>query len=248
MTYFKSIFKNKLKFNTRLGIAMILLIGIPRFIIVLQANATGNYSYTSMIFVFMMLIPLLLLNKNGRRFIGINKTDKIMALVYSFSLGIIMCLLVFLMGILLYGHTDSNWFVYISNSYRTNLPDDLTGVRFIYFAIFGSISMFFSPIGEELMYRGFIHQCFEQRFGSQGASRIDSAAFAITHLAHFGILYTITGWIIKPIPAIIWILAMYFVSRVFFFCRKKSASILGAIIAHAGFNLAMTYFIFYFIL
>lgn len=171
-----------------------------------------------------------------------------MSLGYCFLLGIMMCLLVFLTGILLYGYTESNWFAYISNSYSTILPEDLAGVRFMYFAIFGAISMFFSPIGEELMYRGFIHECFEETYGPQGASRIDSAAFAITHLAHFGILYSATGWIIKPFQAILWILAMYLVSRVFFFCRQKSASILGAILAHAGFNLAMTYFIFYFIL
>ncbi len=196
----------------------------------------------------MMLIPFLLLNKNGRRYIGIIKTQRIKALVYCFFLGVVMCLPIFLTGLFFYGNSDSNWFVYISNSYRTVLPEDLEGARFMFFAIFGSISMFFSPIGEELMYRGFIHQCFERRYGSQGASRIDSAAFAITHLAHFGILYTAAGWIFKPLPAILWMLAIYFVGRVFFFCRKKSGSIAGAVLVHAGFNLAMTYFIFYFLL
>ncbi len=248
MTYFKSIFNNHLKFYPLLGIGLILLIGIPRFIIVLQANATGNYRYTSMIFVFMILLPFLLLNRDGRRYIGIEKTKKITALAYCFALGMAMCLMVFLTGMFFYGDSNSNWFVYISNSYHNILPGDLSGVRFSYFAIFGLISMVFSPIGEEIMYRGFIHRCFEGRYGATWASRIDSAAFAITHLAHFGIIYTASGWVIKPLPAILWMFAIFLVGRVFFHCRNRSGSILGAVVAHAGFNLAMTYFIFYYIL
>jgi membrane protease YdiL (CAAX protease family) len=41
---------------------------------------------------------------------------------------------------------------------------------------------------------------------------------------------------------------MFLASRIFFFANKKSGSILGAIISHAAFNLAMMYFIFYQIL
>lgn len=248
MNYFKSIFKNRLRFNPLLGIVLILLLGIPRFILVLHANTTGNYRYTSLIFVFMMIIPFLLLTRIGRRQIGIVKTKKIASLVYSIGLGIALCLPVALLGYLLYGYTESNWFAYIAKSYQSILPEDLTGQRFTYFLIFALISMIFSPIGEELMYRGFIHRCFEGRYGSRRASYIDSAAFAITHLAHFGILYTATGWIVKPIPALLWMLLMFVVSRVFFYCRIRAASISGAIFSHAGFNLAMIFSIFYFIL
>jgi len=38
------------------------------------------------------------------------------------------------------------------------------------------------------------------------------------------------------------------ICQLFTYARIKSGSILGAIIAHAGFNLAMIYFIFYHIL
>jgi hypothetical protein len=44
---------------------------------------------------------------------------------------------------------------------------------------------------------------------------------------------------------LIWVLAMFFVSILFFLFRKYSDSLLGAIICHAGFNLGMIYCIFY---
>ena len=196
----------------------------------------------------MWILPFILLNRKGRRHIGLRKTKKRRSLVYSFLIGIVICIPVFLLGYLLYGTEDSNWFVYISRSYSGGLPKDLTNVKHLYFAIFALISMVFSPIGEELMYRGLIHQCFEGKYGHKKASEIDSTAFALTHLAHFGILFTASGWIFRPIPAFLWVVCTFFVSRVFFLCKQRSDSLLGAILCHAGFNLAMTYFIFYFIL
>ena len=248
VSYFRSAFSHYLRFSPFWGLFFILFIGIPRFMIVLGANATGQYNYTSLIFVFMWLLPFILLNKEGRKKIGIVKTKKPWYLVYSLLVGTLICIPVFLLGNGLYGMSESNWFVYISRSYAGALPSEFGNERFIYFAIFAGISMIFSPIGEELMYRGFIHQCFEEKYGPNRASQIDSLAFALTHLAHFGILFTATGWVFKPIPALLWVICTYFVSRFFFFCKQKTASLGGAILCHAGFNLAMNYFIFYHIL
>ena len=248
MSYFRSFWSRFIEFDIPLGVFLILFIGIPRFYLVLQANATGSYNYTSAVFVAMWLIPFIFLNKKGRQLIGIKKTGKINWLVYSLAIGILGSIPLFLLGYILYGLGDSNWFVYISQSYRGGLPPDIDQHRFIYFSIFALTSMIFSPIGEEFMYRGFIHQCFEPKLGSRRASEIDSAAFALTHLAHFGIVFTAAGWIFKPVPAILWVISMFWISRCFFYVKQKSGSIWGAVLSHAGFNLGMTYFIFYFIL
>ncbi len=247
MVYFRFPFSKVMRFTTQWGIFFILLLGIPRFVVVLGANVTGNYNYTSLIFIAMWLLPIILLNKDGRTLIGIKKPRKFTSLVWSFLIGVLICIPVFLLGQTLYADQSTNWFVYISQSYKQALPQDLTDTRSLYFVIFASIAMVFSPLGEELMYRGFIHQCFEEEWGPNRASLIDSSAFALTHLAHFGILYTPDGWMFEPIPALLWVLCTFFASRVFFYCKRLSSSIAGAILAHAGFNLAMTYFIFYFI-
>ena len=248
MSYFRAFWGSFGHFNIRLGIFLILVIGIPRFIIVLDANASGSYQYTSMVFILMWILPFIFLNKAGRNSIGLKKATHVRWIFYAFVLGMLACIPLFALGYFLYGLEISNWFVYISRSYSGGLPADLTNVRFVYFCIFAITSMIFSPIGEEFMYRGFIHQCFETKLGSKRASEIDSAAFALTHLAHFGILYTASGWVFEPIPAILWVISLFWISRGFFFVKQKTGSLWAAVLAHAGFNLAMTYFIFYHIL
>lgn len=105
--------------------------------------------------------------------------------------------------------------------------------------------MIFSPIGEELLYRGVVHGSFVSKFGEGKASIFDSSAFALTHLAHFEIVYVLGIWHFLPVPALIWVLSMFAVSQLFFQCKQFCGSIWGAVIAHSGFNFMMMYLIFY---
>jgi hypothetical protein len=107
--------------------------------------------------------------------------------------------------------------------------------------------MTFSPFGEELFYRGLVHDSLKVNFGENKASIYDSLAFAITHLAHFGIVYNSDHWEFLFFPSLIWLAGIFLAGRLFYYCRRKTGSVLGAIFAHAGFNLAMMYLIFYFI-
>jgi len=246
----KNLFRfDKLKFNWQFGLTLILLFGIPRFLFVLEANRTGNYNFTSIIFILMWLTPFLLLKKEGRNSIGLKRPKNIKWLFHSFLLGISACTIIFFLGKYLYQDTIENWFVYISNSYRSIPVNGLKGDnKQIYFAIFAVIGMTFSPIGEELLYRGLIHQSFVPKFGNNMASILDSLAFATVHLAHFGIVYASSNLKILFIPSILWMTLMFLTSRLFYYCKCKTESIYGAIISHAGFNFAMTYYIFYHIL
>lgn len=246
----KTLFRfSQLKFNWQFGLTLILLFGIPRFLVVMEANQTGNYSFTSIIFVIMVLAPFVLLTKRGRRLIGIKGTNKFAWLGGSFVLGALVCTIVYLMGDLLFHDSIENWFVYISRSYSNIHVDVLRGDnQIIYFAMFALTGMTFSPFGEELLYRGLIHQSFVPKFGHNRASILDSIAFALVHLAHFGIVFADGSWSLLFVPAILWVTLMFFTSRLFYYCKLKAGSIYGAILGHAGFNFAMTYFIFYHIL
>ena len=237
-----------LQFNSSLGLTLIFLFGIPRFFIVLNANMTGSYGATSLIFISMWLVPFLLLKRDGRKQIGICKPKKYQWLIYAFVLGMVAAAIGYFIATFIYSHAIENWYVYISKSYRIT-PNQLQGSnRSIYFAIFAGTSMIFSPIGEELLYRGLIHESFVPQFGENKASIIDSSAFALTHLAHFGFVYTAGKWQFFLVPALLWVIFMFLTSRLFYFFRKKSGSIYGALLGHAGFNLTMTYFIFYHIM
>ena len=242
--YLNKFWQTKIYFNWMFGLALIVLMGIPRFIIVMRANVTGNYAYLSILFILMWFLPLIFMSKSGRRFAGIQRVQNKLWLVYSFLLGTGISTLVFLVGLWLFGDSVSNWFVYIGRAWS-----DAAGMSesqlLIYFIIAAVISMTFSPVGEELFYRGVIHASFQVNLGDNNASHIDSLAFALTHLAHFGIVFVNGSWRFLWLPALLWVVLMYLNSRAFFLCKQKSGSVTGAIFSHAGFNLAMMYFIFY---
>ena len=235
-------------YNWIFGLVLVLLFGIPRFIIVLHSNITGNYGKIGIIFLCMWLCPIVFLTRSGRRYIGIKKPVNYYWLLYSVIAGILLCGIMFAIGILLYKHSYSNWFVYIAKSYSASGIILTDSNRLTYFLIYSVTAMTFSPIGEELFYRGIVHGSFAGQFGEQKASIFDSLAFAITHLAHFGIVYVSGGWQFLFIPALLWMSGMFLTSRVFFICKEKTGSILGAILSHAAFNLTMMYFIFFHIL
>jgi membrane protease YdiL (CAAX protease family) len=154
----------------------------------------------------------------------------------------------FLVASTLYDNTINNWFVYISRSYPIASAGFPLDEKWSIFWVYALIGMIFSPIGEELFYRGLVHESFALQWGDRKASVVDSAAFALTHLAHFGIVYLSGTWEVLVLPGLLWIGLLFGTCIIFFFCRQKTGSILGAILSHAGYNFAMTYFIFFYVL
>ncbi len=237
--------QNIVKNNSVFGLVLVLLFGIPRFVIAMNSSVTGNYSKMGIIFLCMCLAPVIFLTKTGMKNIGIKKPASYSWLFFSSLLGAIICITIYAIGMLLYKHSVCNWFVYISKSYTAS-GIDLTGSnRHIYFLIYSLTAITFSPLGEELFYRGLVHGSFAVDFGEQKASVLDSLAFALTHLAHFGIVFISGSWHFLFIPALLWVISMFITSRIFFFCKEKTGSIWGAVISHAAFNLTMVYLIFY---
>lgn len=231
-------------FNWKFGLLLILVVCIPRFILVLNANVTGSYNSIALVMIVSALAPFIFLSKYGLKHIGFTKPQSFTSLLVSFCTGIIFSIVLYFLGDLLYGDTYSNWYKYIGKSY--NIPAEISlQDRKIYFFIFAFTGMVFSPIGEELFFRGIVHSAFAKSVGESKASIIDSTAFAVTHISHFGLVFFMNQWKFLTIPAIIWVLNMFLAGILFYYFRRKSKSILGAVVCHAGFNLGMTYCIFY---
>jgi uncharacterized protein len=231
-------------FNWKFGLFLILIVCIPRFILVLNANATGNYSYIGLIMAISAIVPFIFLNKYGLKQIGITKPAKYSRLLIAFASGLIASLILYLLGQLLYGHTFENWYTYIGKSY--NIPPGMDQRnKAIMFSIMALTGMTFSPIGEELFFRGIVHAAFAKSSGDRIAGVADGSAFALTHVAHFGLVFINSQWNFLPIPAFLWVIIMFFVSAMFFTFKKYSGSILGAMICHSAFNLGMIFSIFY---
>lgn len=76
------------------------------------------------------------------------------------------------------------------NAEHSAIPPAVGSVdRAIYFAIVALIGVTFSPIGEELLYRGVAQESFAAKLDTMKAALIDAAAFALVHLTHFGVVY-----------------------------------------------------------
>ena len=233
-------------FNWKFGLGLLLLVCIPRFILVLAANASGNYGSIGAIMVLSALCPFVFLTPFGRRKIGMTKPDRYSQLVAAFVVGIAFSGLLYAIGRMLYGTSFQNWYVYIGKSYKIPVGISPTDKATL-FTIVAITGMLFSPIGEELFFRGIVHASFAHSMGDKRASVVDSSAFALTHLSHFGLVFIDGQWRFLAIPAFIWVVGMFLVSRLFFGFKTASGSLLGAILCHAGFNLGMTYCIFYFL-
>jgi hypothetical protein len=148
------------------------------------------------------------------------------------------------MGQVLYGHSYENWYNYIGKSYK--IPVGITPKdKQVLFGIMAFTGMIFSLIGEELFFRGIVRTSFEKFIGEKKATMVDASAFALTHISYFGLVFINNQRQFFIIPTLIWVASMFFVSILFFLCKKYSGSILGAIVCHAAFNLGMIYCIFY---
>ncbi len=233
-------------FDWRFGLFLIITVCVPRFLLVLHANATGNYGSIGLIMAISAIAPFIFLSKNGREKIGITKPRKYNSLLIAFVFGLFASILLYFLGHSLYGNTYENWYSYIGKSYKIPIGINQADKK-ILFIIMALTGMTFSPIGEELFFRGIVHSSFEKSIGERKASIVDSSAFALTHISHFGLVYINNRWNFFTIPTIIWVTSMFFVSLLFFAFRKHSTSISGAITCHAAFNLGMIYCIFYLI-
>lgn len=240
--FWKGIFN----FNWKFGLFLILIVCIPRFILVLNANSSGDYSYIGLIMVISTVLPFVFLSKHGRKNTGITKFKSYKWLLIAFISGLIFSILLYFLGECLFGNSYENWYSYIGKSY--NIPSGINNHdKAIIFALMAFSGMTFSPVGEELFFRGIVHSSFAKSLGEKKATIINSSAFAITHISHFGLVFAFNQWHFLAIPTLIWTLSMFLVSILFTIFKKYNGSILGAMICHSAFNLGMIYCIFYLI-
>ena len=231
-------------FNWKFGLLLILLICLPRFILVLQANSSGSYGSIGVIMVISAIAPFIFLCKYGRQQTGITKPQKYRWLFIAFASGLGSSILLYFLGEILYGSSFENWYVYIAKSYK--IPPGIDShTKAILFSVMALTGMTFSPIGEELFFRGIVQASFAKSIGEKKAGTVEGSAFALTHISHFGLVFINDQWSFLFGPALIWVGSMFLVSKLFLIVKRFSGSILGAIICHAGFNLGMIGCIFY---
>jgi uncharacterized protein len=211
---------------------------------VMQANSSGNYGAIGMIMLISAIVPFVFLGKIGQKTIGITKPTSYRWLIWAFVGGLIASLILYYLGHSLYENSYENWYAYIGKSYQIPLEISSSD-KMIMFFIMALVGMTFSPVGEEVFFRGIVHSSFARSFGEKRASLVDGLAFALTHVSHFGLVFIGGAWDFFVVPTLIWVSGMFLLSLLFYEFKKRSGSLLGAILCHAAFNLGMIYCIFY---
>lgn len=197
-------------------------------------------------FCLMALLPWILLTADGRKQIGLKKADKNSAYLLAIACGALASAACFLLGYVIYGHSVENWYVNIGNSYKAIM--DTSAMSFVMLNLIFTIpAILFSPIGEEIFFRGMLQKTMEQKLSVVSSTIIECGFFAFVHLCHHGILKTAGGLVFMPIPATLWVIQMFLVAFMFSWLRAKSGSIFVAIVAHSVFNLTMNLLIFAFL-
>lgn len=194
-------------------------------------------------FVSMALLPLLLLNGRARREAGFQRPRGVLMIGVAMVLGAAAAFACYAIGTMLFGAGPDNWFVSIANSYRRTL--DTTGWNAIRLHVFFTLpALLFSPIGEEIFFRGYLQYVLERRFGQGVSTVLECAAFAVIHLCHHGLFLTSAGLGFRPLSGAIWMLLMFGTAFLFAWLRKRTGSLVPAIASHAAFNLVMNLTIF----
>jgi membrane protease YdiL (CAAX protease family) len=197
-------------------------------------------------FTLMALVPFLLLDAAGRRDMGLRASNSARAYLIAVVAGSIAALACFALGYALFGTSVDNWFVTIANNYRQTM--DTTGWPVSRLHLTFTIpALIFSPIGEEIFFRGYLQYALERRFSVRASTIAECAAFGLVHLCHHGLLLTAAGLALRPLSGPLWVALMFGAALLFAYLRKSSGSLVPAIVAHVCFNFVMNLTIFGFL-
>jgi membrane protease YdiL (CAAX protease family) len=194
-------------------------------------------------FVVMAALPWLVMTRPGRRSIGLRRGTDWRFYALALATGCVAALVCGLLGLALFGVDSDNWFLSIANSYRNTL--DTRGLALWQLHLFFTLpACLFSPIGEEIFFRGLLHGALQERFGARVAAVSEAGLFGLVHVCHHGLWMAATGWAFRPESGVLWMLLMFGTALVFSALRQRSKSLGPPILAHAMFNATMNTFIF----
>jgi len=194
-------------------------------------------------FFSMWFLPGIFFSRAGRRAMGLKQADRPGWLLWGPLLGATSACLVFALGFWLYGRSELNWFVAIGNQFLAG-SEALGLPQAALMVVYTVPAILFSPVGEELFFRGMIHESVGERWGERLATLANGLAFGTIHLFHYGITRDASGYHFLLVPGLAWILLMMGLSWIFGLCRRRSGSIWPAVLAHAAFNLVMNLTVF----
>jgi len=158
------------------------------------------------------------------------------------ALGVLGALACAAVAWLSFDNTDANWFTQHALALKDSLasaPSDMSATSRFWIATIPA--MIFSPLGEEFFYRGLILRTLELRWSLRTAMLVQASAFALVHLAHYGLDP------FQPALIAVWLPSVFAVALLLGWIVIKSGSIWCAVAAHSAFNLVLNAVVFAFL-
>lgn len=198
-------------------------------------------------FLLMMAMPFVFGTRLQRQEMGFAGCKKPSAYILGIALGGGMALVCFGLGWLIFRDGADNWFVSVRDYYLAN-PSAKNVGKWGAFLIFTIPALIFSPLGEEIFFRGFLHEALKEKLSTRASGWVDSAIFGAAHLFHHGITRNSAGDIeVHPLSGAMWMILMTCAALVWVRLRSRTGSLYPVIVSHAAFNLIMNATIFLFL-
>ncbi|MES2899866.1 MAG: CPBP family intramembrane glutamic endopeptidase [Pseudomonadota bacterium] len=219
----------------------VILFGI--FLLMRYAGTLGGVrSGMALMCIGMIALPWLLLSRHGRAQIGLRRAARLLWYPIAIGVGAGWALVCYLLGTLLFGAGAEHWFVTVAQTYRAYPVASFSKVEL--HLMFTIPAVLFSPIGEEIFFRGYLQKVFEPGYGRAGSACSQSSLFGAVHLLHHGLVITAAGLTLLPASAALWVALMSGFALLSSWLRLASKSLLPAMLGHAAFNAAMNALIF----
>lgn len=179
-------------------------------------------------------LPWIFLSRDGRDTIGLRRATGLREYGWALLIAALALLISLLPPWLAFGGGADNWLVAhaaMLDMATSGMPANWSGIQI--FAALTVPALIFSPIGEELFFRGLLQTAVGNRLGLQTGLLVQAVAFALAHLAHYGL----QPW--QPSLLVFWLPGMFATAWLFGWLRLKSGSLFPVMLAHAAFNLGM---------
>lgn len=195
-------------------------------------------------FVLLWMSPFVLFSKAGRGAIGFGRFPSPASLLLALGLGAAAAFIVCGLGDLVFGGSPLNWVVTVRTEYdKMPMPEGTPALTT--YLMFTLPALLFSPLGEELFFRGVLDESLAQRMGAFISALVTAALFACVHLLHHGALLTGDMSAASLGSSLLWMLMMFLAALTFSFVRRRSGTVWAAVLAHAAFNAAMNAYILF---
>lgn len=194
-------------------------------------------------FLLLAATPHLFFRPEGRRRAGLRRPRKPLWLLWGVVLGAAAAWLLYWLGVSLFGAADENWYVSVRRALPIQQMAGLPKAQLFWFLAIPA--MIFSPLGEEIFFRGLLQQAAEERWDRPKGIMFSAGWFGVLHLLHHGIVRIDGELRLLPLSGALWMGLIFATGVLFSLLRVKSGSLLAPILSHAAFNLTMTYIVLY---